>query len=149
MTIPQPQRGQPIDVNYINAIVTEVNSISTKLSNNYTVLSNINNGVDGLKDQTINNIRFFAESKNVRQGTVILGEEMLWYVDFTPSFKYRPVVTATPVNKSTSTVGNNITVVIKEVSTSRVSGNMIFNKAGTVDVAINVLAIGMTAILTQ
>lgn len=144
MTIQNPQRGQPIDVNYIDSIVTQINELTKKVSNTSTVLSTVDNGVDGPKQSTMNNLRIFSKSISVISSTVTAGQEYTWYVDFNPNFIYRPVVTATVVNNTSSVVGNNIITVLKTISTNRVDGVLLFNRAGAINVSINVIAVGIT-----
>ena len=65
-----------------------------------------------------------------------------WFEDFSPDFLYVPVVTATPINNTLSTAGNNVIIVIKNITTSRVDGTILYNTSGTVDVSLSVIAIG-------
>lgn len=142
MRIPLPERGQPLDVDYLYQIATQINSLTNQIASTSTTLSTIDNGVSGRVDNTINNIRFVAKTKSIKVGTVSAGTSDPWFVDFAPDFLYIPVVTATPVNNTLSTAGNNVTIVIKNVTTSRVDGNILYNTSGTVDLNINILAIG-------
>jgi hypothetical protein len=144
MKIPLPQRGQPIDIDYLYQIVSQINTLTNQISSTSTVLSAVDNGVNGIKESTTNNLRFYAFTKSVKKGNVTAGASESWFIDFNPSFIYIPIVTATPVNNSSSPAGNSLSVVIKNVSTSRVDGSIIFNQAGQADVNINVIAIGTT-----
>lgn len=144
MKIPLPQRGQPIDVDYLYQIVNQINSLTNQVSSTSTVLSTVNNGIVGSKDSTTNNLRFFASTKNVKKGSVTASTNESWFIDFNPNFLYAPIVVATVVNNTGSTAGNNIIAVVKNVTTSRVDGNILFNTAGTIDVNINIIAIGTT-----
>lgn len=144
MKIPIPQRGQPIDIDYIYQIVSQLNSLTTQISSNSTVLSAVDNGINGIKESTTNNLRFYAYRKSVKKGAVTAGASESWFIDFNPNFLYIPIVTATPVNNNSSPAGADCSVVISNISTSRVSGTVIFNKAGQADVDINIIAIGTT-----
>jgi len=139
-----PQRGQPLDIDYIYQMVQQINTLSTKVLSQSTVLSTINNGVNETQEFTTNNLRFYAFTKNVKSGTVNAGEEVSWTIDFTPNFLLTPVVTATARNRKNDAIGNFAYAVITNVNTAQVQGRVIFNKAGTVDVNVNIIAIGTT-----
>ena len=96
----------------------------------------------GRKDNTTNNLRFVAKRKNIKVGSVVAGTSEPWFEDFSPDFLYVPVVTATPINNTLSTAGNNVIIVIKNITTSRVDGTILYNTSGTVDVSLSVIAIG-------
>ena len=123
-------------------MATQINSLTNQIASTSTTLSTIDNGVTGKVDNTTNNLRFVAKTKSIKVGSVSSGTSDPWFVDFAPDFLYIPVVTATAVNNTLSTAGNNVTVVIKNVTTSRVDGNILYNASGTIDLNINVLAIG-------
>ena len=145
MKIPLPQRGQPIDIDYLYQIVSQINTLTTKISSNSTVLSSIDNGINGVKQSTTNNLRFYASTKSVKKSQVTANTTEPWFIDFSPNFLYVPIVIATPVNNnSTSTAGDRVSVVINKIATNRVDGKMIFNVAGNIDVNINIIAIGTT-----
>lgn len=144
MKIPLPQRGQPIDVDYIYQIINQLNTLTNQVSSTSTTLSSVDNGINGIKESTTSNLRLYSSTKNVKKGSVTASSNESWFVDFNPQFLYIPIVVATIVNNNASTAGNNIVSVIKNVTTSRVDGNIIFNTSGTIDVNINVIAVGTT-----
>ena len=142
MRIPLPERGTPLDVDYLYQIANQINAITNQISSNSTTLSTLDNGVTGRKDNTTNNLRFVAKRKNIKVGSVVAGTSEPWFEDFSPDFLYVPVVTATPINNTLSTAGNNVIIVIKNITTSRVDGTILYNTSGTVDVSLSVIAIG-------
>jgi len=144
MKIPVPQRGQPLDVEYIYRIIEQLNTLTNLVSTNTTVLSTVDNGIVGQKDVTTNNLRFVAITKNIKKDAAVANQTQDWFIDFSPQFLYAPVVTATAVNKSGSTAGNNLSVIIKNISTSRVDGAVRFGDSGNIDVNVNIIAIGTT-----
>lgn len=143
MKIPLPERGQPIDLAYMYQMASAINDLSNKLSGN-TATSVINNGIDLREDATTNNLRFFASTVTYQSGSVGAGTSRDWSVDFSPAFLYVPVVTATVQNNTSSTAGNNITLVIKNITTGRADGNIRYNEAGSIDITINVIAVGIS-----
>lgn len=150
MKIPLPQRGQPIDIDYIYQIVSQLNSLSSIVGSNTTVLSTVNNGVSPRKENTTNNLRFFADTKNVRKATVAANFTEQFYFDLNPSFIQVPIVTISVVNNNKSAAGNSVTAVITNVSTSRVDGIVFYQNAsstGAVDININMIAVGVTSVV--
>lgn len=143
MKIPLPERGQPIDLAYMYQIADSINSLSNQISNNATT-SVVNNGIDLREDATTNNLRFYATTVTYEAGSVGAGTSRDWSVDFSPSFLYVPVVTATVQNNTASTAGNNITLVIKNITTGKVDGNIRYNEAGNINISINVIAVGLS-----
>jgi hypothetical protein len=146
MKIPLPQRGQPLDVDYLYQIANQVNTLTNQVSNTSTALSTVDNGVPtiGRKDVTTNNLRVFAKTKSIRVGNISGGSSEPWFEDFSPEFLYAPIVTATPVNNTASSAGNDIIVVIKNITTGRVDGNILYKTSGTIDININIVAIGIS-----
>ena len=143
MKIPLPERGQPIDLAYMYQIANSINDLSNQVSNN-TTTSVVNNGIDLREDATTNNLRFYATTVTYQAGSVSSGTSRDWSVDFSPSFLHVPVVTATVQNNTSSTAGNNITLVIKNITTGRADGNILYNATGSIDITINVIAVGLS-----
>jgi hypothetical protein len=66
-------------------------------------------------------------------------------VDYTlnyPAFNGIPVVTATILSGSSSSIGDNAVIVLKNVTTSSVTFRVTFFSGGNLDISVNVLAIG-------
>lgn len=142
MRLPLPERGQPLDIDYLYQMATQINSLTNQITSTSTSLSTIDNGITGRVDNTTNNLRFVAKTKSIKVGSVSAGTSEAWFEDFAPDFLYVPIVVVTPVNNTLSTAGNNVTIVIKNVTTGRVDGNILYNTSGNVDLNINVIAIG-------
>ena len=143
MKIPLPERGQPIDLAYLYQIANAINDLNNQITTSNTT-SVINNGINLREDVSTNNLRFFATTKNIQVGNVSAGSSESWSADFSPDFLYVPVVTATVQNNTSSTAGDNITLVLKNITTSRVDGNVRYNAGGSIDININVIAIGVS-----
>jgi len=144
--VPLPDKGQPLDVTYIYQIANAVNDISDSISTasyNYTSVDTRSLGRQDIKN---NNAKFYAGYKDiVTEENVSSNTTKPWVIDFASDFKYTPVVTATAVNIGTSSVGNDVTVVITQVSTTRVEGVVRFNSSGQVSTSVNIIAIGIPA----
>jgi hypothetical protein len=144
MKIPLPERGQPIDLNYLYQIANSINNLSNQISTSNTT-SVIDNGFDRREDITTNKLRFYATTKKIVTGNISQDfSSQGWSVDLQPDFLFTPVVVATVVNNTASPAGNNVTLVIGNITTNRVEGNIIYNKSGNIDININVIAIGVS-----
>jgi hypothetical protein len=143
MKIPLPERGQPIDLNYLYQIANSINNLSNQISTSNTT-SVIDNGINPREDITTNRLRFYATTKNIVVGNVNTGTSQNWSVDLSPDFLFTPVAVATVQNNTASTAGNNITLVIRNITTSRLEGNILYNASGNIDININVIAIGVS-----
>lgn len=144
MRIPLPERGQPLDVDYLYQMANQINVLTNQIASTSSTLSTIDNAINGRKDNTTNNLRFVAKTKSIKVGNVSSGVSEPWFIDFSPDFLYVPVVTTSVVNNTLSTAGNDVVIVIKSVTTSRVDGNILYKASGTVDLNINVIAIGFS-----
>jgi hypothetical protein len=143
MKIPLPERGQPIDLNYLYQIANSINNLTNQISTSNTT-SVIDNGINPREDITTNRLRFYATTKNIVVGNINAGSSQNWSVDLAPDFLFTPVAVATVQNNTASTAGNNITLVIRNITTSRVEGNILYNASGNIDININVIAIGVS-----
>lgn len=143
MKLPLPERGQPLDLSYIYQMANAINDLNNQVVAN-SVTSVVNNGIDLREDARTSNLRFYATTTSIQAGNVSAGTSRDWSVDLSPNFLYTPVVTATVQNNTSSTAGNNITLVIKNITTGRVDGNILYNAAGSIDIRINVIAVGIS-----
>jgi len=135
-----PERGQPLDVNYIYEMANQIYELQKSTTNTSTNISRINGvGV------TNNRIIFYANSVQMNYPNVISGESR----EFSASlygFTTPPLVTATILNTpgDTSTnAGDAATLVLTSVSNDNVKGKVRFGVPGPVSLIINILAIGI------
>lgn len=144
MKIPLPERGQPIDLNYLYQIASSINDLSNQVSTSNTT-SRVDNGINPPEDVTSNKLRFYAiTTRPIVVGNVNAGTSQNWSADFQPDFLFTPVVTATVQNNTASTAGNNVTLVIRNITTNKVEGNVLYNIGGSINISINVIAIGVS-----
>jgi hypothetical protein len=143
--IPLPQRGQPIDLTYISDVANAVNNLAAQVSPSSYKYVTID--TDGSKQSVkASEARIIAGYVTVKSGaTVSSGNEESFSYSFTGGeFKYVPIVTATPVIVGNATeAGKNVTVVIKNVTTSKVDGIVKFNSSGDLSLAVNLVIIGI------
>lgn len=142
--VPLPERGQPLDVTYIYQLAETINDIATQVSSatyNYTTIDTISAGKQSVKTSDTRVIGGYVEVAN--NSTVSAGNEKTFTYDFPSDFKYAPIATATAVNIGNTPAGQNVTVILKSVTTSRVEGVVRFGASGDLSLAINLIVIGI------
>jgi hypothetical protein len=142
--IPLPERGQPLDLTYINSLADAVNGLYNQVSvstSNYASIDT--NGQDkvNLKTSEIGLVAGRVEVYN--NATVTVAQEKDFSYNFTNNFKYAPIVTATPVNVGNTPAGKNVSVILKNVTTSRVEGVVRFGTAGDLSLWVNLIIVGV------
>ena len=139
-----PERGQPLDVTYIYQLADTINDLSTQVSSatyNYTTIDTVSAGKQNIKTSEARVIGGYQEVTN--NTSVTASYEQTFSYNFPSDFKYPPIVTATPVNFGNTTAGQNVVVILKSITTSRIDGVVRFNVAGTASVAVNLIIIGI------
>jgi hypothetical protein len=147
--LPIPQRGQPLDVAYINSIVTTINDLVKQVSptsSNITKIERVGetpNSVPTSQASIFGVVKNIANSATVTAvgATVTAGEEKPFDINY--SFKYPPIVVATPWNKGNTDSGKNVSVFINNVTTSKATLVAKFSAGGSATVDVNVLIIGI------
>ena len=141
--LPIPQRGQPLDVSYINDIVTTINTLitdtSTKPSNTTLIVSG-----DTKKSSPTSKAHIYGETKNIANATAVTaGQEASFDINFSYPFATAPIVVATPWNKGGTDSGKNVSVYVSDVTTSKATIVAKFSSNGSATVDVNVLVIGI------
>jgi hypothetical protein len=142
--VPLPERGQPLDLTYIYQLVDTVNDLSTQVSSatyNYTTVDTISAGKQNIKTSEARVIGGYVEVAN--NSTVSAGNEKTFSYDFPSDFKYAPIASATPVNIGNTPAGQNVNVILKTVTTSRVEGVVRFGASGDLSLAVHLIIIGI------
>lgn len=146
--LPQPQRGQPIDYFYLSKIVETINALSKKASVNFTKSKIYTRAGDASSVNT-------AETMVVAKYQVVTSNEAVTAVsvrtatiDFGTTFKYPPVVTATIQSINQNNASKDAKVIITDVTTSRVSIIVNFDRNGTASVGVNIIAVGLPTTTT-
>lgn len=139
MTIPAPERGQPIDTSLIYQIVEAVNSLTestTPATKKYVTVRDDN--------RKASEARFLAKTVNVAPGIdVKAGETKPFTLSFGNDFKTPPVVTATIENVTETLAGKNSIVILSSVTATGVTGFVRFNENGTANIVVHIIAIGI------
>jgi hypothetical protein len=142
--VPLPERGQPLDVTYIYQLADTINDLSTQVSSatyNYTTVDTVSAGKQSVKTSEARMIGGYVEVAN--NSTVSAGNEKTFAYDFPSDFKYQPIATATPVNVGNTPAGQNVSVILKTVTTSRVEGIVRFGASGDLSLAVNLIILGI------
>lgn len=144
-TIPTPNRGQPIDSNYLYQIVETVNglskTVSTQVANSsihYDSGSGVNQSVGTA------NLKVDAGYVNVTKTVKMedINSEETIPITFSSVFKYPPIVVLTPFPVDASDASKDVTAIITSVSTSGATGILKFKTKGNASVGVNFIAIG-------
>lgn len=142
--IPLPERGQPLDVTYIYSVANALNQLSDQVSTatyNYTTIDTASAGKQSIKTSEA---RVIGGSLSVTSNsTVTASTTKTFTYTFSSDFKYTPIVTATPINVGKTAAGENVSVVITDVTRSSVSGIVRFNATGDVSIGVNLIIIGI------
>jgi hypothetical protein len=143
--IPLPERGQPLDVTYIYQLAETINDIATQVSSatyKNSTIDTVSAGKQNLKTSEIQVAGGFVEVAN--NSTVSAGNERTFAYDFKSDFKFPPIATATAVNVGNTPAGQNVTVILKSVTTSRVEGVVRFGASGDLSLVVNIIAVGIS-----
>lgn len=142
--VPLPERGQPLDVPYLYKLVDTINQLSTEVSSatyNYTTIDTVSAGKQSIKTSEVRMIGGFVEVAN--NSTVTAASEKSFSYDFPSDFKYQPIATATPVNTGNTPAGQNVSVILKTVTTSKLEGVVRFGASGDLSLAVNLIIVGI------
>ena len=142
--VPLPERGIPLDVTYMYQLANAVNDISTQVSSatyNYTTVKTRDAGDQSIKTSEARIVAGFIDIVN--NENVLAGNTKTFSYDYPSDFKYAPIAIATPVNTGNTPVGNDVSIVLTSVTTSRVDGVIKFASTGVLSVSINLIIIGI------
>lgn len=136
-----PSNGQPIDTQYIYDIVSSLISINGEIATTGT--SNIKASDSSDISSKTNNLKFQAQAVVVAAGGTKVSKDSptTGAIQFKEQFTSTPIVTATLVSKTNSTVKSSVT--ITGADTSNVYYQIDFDSTGTVGLELNIIAIGV------
>jgi hypothetical protein len=141
--VPLPERGQPLDVTYLYSLVDAVNDLSTQIAStttNKTVIDTVSDGKQEIKTSNARIIGGYVEVAN--NSTVSTGNEKSFTYDF-KDFKYPPIVSATAVNTGQTPAGQNVNVILKTITETRVEGIVRFGTSGDLSLAVHLVIVGI------
>jgi hypothetical protein len=142
--VPLPERGQPLDVTYIYQLADAVNDLSTQVSSapyKLTSIDTVSAGKQNLKTSEVKVLGGYVEVAN--NSTVTAASEKTFSYDFVGDFKFSPIVSATPVNIGNTPAGQNVSVILKTVTSSKVEGVVRFGASGDLSLAVHLIIVGI------
>lgn len=135
-----PSRGQPLDVDYISQIATQVNQLTTLVGDKSTAYSNVNTVSAKTSD-----LKFFATTVNVSAATNNTSGDVVDYTFNYPAFKGIPIITATVVSgTTTATINESATVSVKNPGSQGATIRVRYYTNGTLNINVNIIAIGLS-----
>lgn len=142
--VPLPERGIPLDVTYLYQMANAINDLASQISSavyNYTTIKTREASDQSIKTSEARVVAGYVDVVN--NENVIAGTTKPFNYEYPSDFKYAPIATATPVNTGQTTVGNDVSIVITSITTSRVDGIIKFASTGTMSVSVNLLIVGI------
>lgn len=142
-----PESGQPLDVSYIYEIVNAINKLAEgQRGSTYASLGSYGTGANP-EDVKINNSKIVTGYYPFSSQSITSNSSFPFSYDFPGAdFQLPPIVTATLTTSSSSSSAAKVaTVIITNITTSRVEGQVNF---GTLSAAtsfaggVNIIAIG-------
>lgn len=143
-SLPLPERGQPLDVAYIGELANAINELSSAQSAatyNYTSIDTVSAGKINLKTSEARIVAGYYTVAN--NSTVSASSTKSFTYTYPGDFKYTPIVTASPVNVGKTAAGENVSVIITDITRTNVTGLVKFNSSGNVSVVVNLIIIGV------
>jgi hypothetical protein len=142
--VPLPERGQPLDVAYIGQLSTAINQLSDQVSSatyNYTTIDTVSSGKQNIKTSEARIVGGYVTVST--DSTVTASQTKSFTYTFASDYKYTPIVTASPINSGKTAAGENVTVVLTDVTRSSVTGFVRYNANGQVSTIVNLIIIGI------
>jgi len=141
--VPLPERGQPLDVTYIYQLAEAINDMSTKVSSATYKSTTIDAGTAGPQSVKTSEAKLIGGYKEVANNKTVTASSEVPFSYSYSDFKYAPIVTASPINIGGTPAGQNVTVTLTSVTTTKVDGIVRFNAAGDLTVGVNLVIIGI------
>jgi hypothetical protein len=142
--ISPPERGQPIDIDYLYEIVNAINTINNQIVSSSNAESRVSGSnrtnTDAIKTSSL---KIYANQIDLVGGKVDANQSQTINVTF-PAFKYPPVVTVTPLIQNFKEQSKDVILSIENVTTTNVDIIATFKKSGQVDIDIHLIAIGQS-----
>ena len=141
--IPLPNRGQPLDTNYIYQIAETLNELSEEGSalaqgKNFFFLKD---SVE--RSSKIYGAQIYTAVKELSSGNATVGQIEKTTFDFRPGFAYAPVVQATVENIGGTDTISDVAVTIQNVTTTSAEVLVKFVTSGASKASVHLTAIGL------
>jgi hypothetical protein len=141
--IPLPNRGQPLDTNYIYQIAQALNDLSEEGSalaqgNNFFFL-----GDSTPRSSKIYGAQIYAAVKTLSAQNVSVSETYPLTFEFQPGFAYPPVAQVTIENSGDSNTVSDATINVQNVTTTSATAVVKFATGGSSSIKVHLTAIGL------
>jgi len=142
--LPLPQRGQPIDYDYLYQMTEAINKVSSQLT-----VTTAGNSIDtsaGVtrKQVPLGQTVIVAKKHNLNLATSSAATvDREFEILFETMFDYPPVVTVTPKRNPTSNDSQVDVLVITSITTTGVKGIINTTSTGVLNVELQMIAIGI------
>jgi hypothetical protein len=136
--IPLPERGQPLDLNYLYEVVNQLNNITNTVTSKSNAISRINS-----QSLTTSNLVIFGDSKPFSADNVAINSNTTVTFNFNQPFKFPPVIVCSIENRLNNSIGQNVVSTVTQVNNSGATVNLRFGTAGVVGLVVNIIAIGI------
>jgi hypothetical protein len=133
-----PEKGQPLDVNYIYDMANQINNLTNVITVRSTTSSKINENSD-----TTSNLKFYASTKTLSTTNASNNTTESFFFTY-PEFKFTPVATISVINNGGSTAGDDVTFTLRNITTTRAEGIVRFGNSGAVNLSVNIIIIGIS-----
>jgi len=142
--IPTPDRGQPLDVSYVYQIVEAVNDLASQISSARYKYASIDTA-NGNESTLLTDTKVVAGEKIIYPTLTNVTAESTqsFSYSFKGEYKYPPIVTVTPVLIEGTSSGQDVSVVIQNVTNSSVNGIVRFNTGGSLALKVHIIAVGI------
>lgn len=146
MAIQIPGQGTPVDAKLLSNMATEINRLSGQLANSSKISTVKSPGAAGTSRSIMTSeLGFFATYVDISRSNVdVLPAADDFSVDLT-GYGTTPVVTVTPVHQQVGTAPPEVLIILTDITASRVKGRIIYKTTGTINLRINIVAIGIPA----
>jgi hypothetical protein len=148
--LPIPQRGQPIDLSLMYDIINSINELYSTVSQRGSTYAKLATSMSGVSpvDLKVNNIKLVTGYTEISNQTIASNATLTFSAPFETAadFKTPPIISATlQANSSSAASAKNATVIITNVTTSRVEGQINFgtlSQSTQFSGAVHIIAIG-------
>jgi hypothetical protein len=121
--------------------LSDLNDQVSSATYNYTTIETASAGKQNIKTSETRMIGGLVKVSS--DSTVTAASTKSFTYTFPSDFKYTPIVTATAVNSGQTTAGENVTVILTDITRSSVTGIVRYNVAGNVSTIVNLIIIGI------